>query len=405
MVLQASSLEQVAKTVTQRTAELLCARVEMMDDRGTMLARSAPSPESASAGSEHDIDDAYIRVPIQLDGHAGHMLIAESPEGEAISPRLAKVIIEMALNQSALISRLPNQYELKNKFIYELLRGAPAEDEGEVLREGQIFGMDFSRPRAVILIDVADYVLVTTPRNAEARVRRATMRAQHVIASIVAFFKLPTDAICAYIGDGELAVLKASAGQDLSLWADKDRDANDNPSWADLSALKRATAGLLARLRHDTDSTINIGIGRYHRGIPGLARSYQDASAALSLGRRVRGLNQVHCLDELGVTAFMGVADSRTKDELAAHLLSPLDDEPELIATLDALFVENCCPSTTASRLCIHRNTLSYRLDKIASLTGLDPRRFDDAVQIRLATVLRSLRSRNAIGQLHNSAL
>ena len=45
------------------------------------------------------------------------------------------------------------------------------------------------------------------------------------------------------------------------------------------------------------------------------------------------------------------------------------------------------------NRLSIHRNTLSYRLDKIASLTGLDPRRFDDAVQIRLAVVLRSLRN------------
>ncbi|MCY7322639.1 MAG: helix-turn-helix domain-containing protein, partial [Phormidesmis sp. CAN_BIN36] len=39
----------------------------------------------------------------------------------------------------------------------------------------------------------------------------------------------------------------------------------------------------------------------------------------------------------------------------------------------------------------IHRNTLSYRLDKITSLTGLNPRQFDDAVQIRLALLLRSL--------------
>ena len=54
-------------------------------------------------------------------------------------------------------------------------------------------------------------------------------------------------------------------------------------------------------------------------------------------------------------------------------------------------FAENCCPSSTASQLCIHRNTLSYRLDKIKLLTGLDPRQFDDAVQIRLALLLRKL--------------
>jgi carbohydrate diacid regulator len=53
-------------------------------------------------------------------------------------------------------------------------------------------------------------------------------------------------------------------------------------------------------------------------------------------------------------------------------------------------FEENCSPSLSSRRLSIHRNTLSYRLDKITSLTGLDPRQFDQAVQIRLALLLRS---------------
>jgi carbohydrate diacid regulator len=54
-------------------------------------------------------------------------------------------------------------------------------------------------------------------------------------------------------------------------------------------------------------------------------------------------------------------------------------------------FAEDCCNAPTAGRLAIHRNTLSYRLDKITSLTGLDPRHFDHAVQIRLALVVRAL--------------
>ena len=47
----------------------------------------------------------------------------------------------------------------------------------------------------------------------------------------------------------------------------------------------------------------------------------------------------------------------------------------------------------TAKRLCIHRNTLTYRLEKITSLTGLDPRCFDEAVQIRLALLLQELQA------------
>jgi carbohydrate diacid regulator len=156
-------------------------------------------------------------------------------------------------------------------------------------------------------------------------------------------------------------------------------------------ALKRAGRALLARLRHDTDTDIAIGIGRYHPGIGGLARSYSDARAALTLGRRFHGQNRVHCLDGLGIAAFVGLSDENTKVGLARHLLGPLDHEPDLLQTLEAYFDEDCSQSATANKLSIHRNTLGYRFDKVQTLTGLDPRRFDDAVQVRLALVLRSL--------------
>lgn len=126
----------------------------------------------------------------------------------------------------------------------------------------------------------------------------------------------------------------------------------------------------------------------------GLARSYEDAQAALSLGCRFGDRNQVHCLDRLGIAALIGIADEQTKIELATYLLSPLEHEVELIATLEAFFGSNLSPSATANQLSIHRNTLSYRLDKITSLTGLDPRSFDDAVQIRLALLLRNLKGK-----------
>jgi len=391
-----AQFERVAKMVTQRVAELLCVEVFAIDQHSMVIASSKPQLVGLpwyQIRSKKEIN--YLRVPLSLEAQTGEVIVGEPLNEEVISPRLAQVLVEMVINQTAVIDGLPNQHQLKNKFIYDLLYGLVA-DEANVLRQAKLLGLDLSPPRAVILIDAADYILGSSSsqplqqETVESRVRR---RAQLVIGSVVGFFHLPNDTICAYIGDGEVAVLKASDTKNLVTWANcGDVPEPSSSSWANLTALNRAAESLLGRLRGDTGASISIGIGRYHPGIRGLARSYQDAQAALSLGCRFHSRNQVHCLDRLGIAAFIGVPDERTKIELATHLLSPLDHEPELLATLNTFFAADCYPSSTASRLSIHRNTLSYRLEKITSLTGLDPRRFDDAVQIRLALLLRSLR-------------
>jgi carbohydrate diacid regulator len=297
----------------------------------------------------------------------------------------------------ALHATLPGMHHaLKERLIRSLLHGQIRDDEA-ILTEARILGLDFGPPRTVILIDAADYILSPddpTGEAAEAAVRR---RVQMVISSVVSFFHLPDDTICAHVGDGEIAVLKASNTKNLAVWARDGKAAEQaNPSWANLAALKRASNALLEHLGRTTGAAVSIGIGRYHPGIHQLSRSYQDARAALSLGRRFHGKSGVHCLDKLGIAAFVGVADEQTKIDLATYLLSPLNGEPELLTTLDAYFASNCSPIATARRLNIHRNTLTYRLDKITALTGLDPRCFDDSVQIRLALVLRTLRDHPA---------
>jgi len=398
VTIAAEHFGRVATVVSDRTAELLGAQVAVVDHNGVVVASNIPGAVGAALDMQYFArEPAVLRLPIRLEAQNGEVVVRVPENGEPISPRLTQVLVDLIVNQTAVLARLPNQHELKNKFIHDLLRG-PGADEADILREATILGMDLTRPRAVILIDASAYILQPDQRRVEAgdggqqSDPRAYRRAQLVIASVVGFFNLPDDTICAYIGDGEVAVLKASSTQDLAAWTDgTDSLVGSSASWANLAALKRAGAALRARLEHEAGAAIGIGIGRYHPGVQELARSYQDARAALSLGRRFHGPSGVHCLDSLGLAAFVGVSDERTKVELATHLLSPLDQEPDLLATLAAFFAANCAPSLTAHHLAIHRNTLSYRLDKITSLTGLDPRRFDDGVQIRVALLLRSL--------------
>lgn len=45
-------------------------------------------------------------------------------------------------------------------------------------------------------------------------------RSQRIVDNIVGFFHLPDDTICAELGDGEFAVLKASDTKNMKPWVE-----------------------------------------------------------------------------------------------------------------------------------------------------------------------------------------
>lgn len=385
---------QIATILTDRISELLYAPVLVTDEQGVVITSSEPSWTGLECTHPHLVTLTNgLRIPLRHEAAQGEVIVGAAPNQEAISPRLAQAIVELVIAQTTTQDRSPSPSDLKNQFIQDVLfERIP--NEGVLLQRAKQLGIDFNPPRAVILIDAAEYILQPSVADPAISMMLQQQRTQRIISSIVSFFHLPNDTICTELGEGIIAVLKASDSKNLDHWAEGTLPAHGaGSSWANLTALKRAADALLLRLHSDTGTVINVGVGRYHPGMRGLAKSYEDARAALSLGIRFQGTNRVHCLGELGIAAFVGIADEDTKIDLAKYLLSPLDDEPELLTTLNTFFTENCCSSSTAQELSIHRNTLSYRLDKIASLTGLDPRKFDHAVQMRLCLLLRSLQS------------
>jgi len=60
-----------------------------------------------------------------------------------------------------------------------------------------------------------------------------------------------------------------------------------------------------------------------------------------------------------------------------------------LLETLQGFFDNNLSITQTAKALFIHRNTLLYRLERVKKITGLDPKKFDDAVLLRIALKMK----------------
>jgi carbohydrate diacid regulator len=287
-----------------------------------------------------------------------------------------RLVVERAERAYARLA-IADRREARDRFVYELLFSNLG-DDARLLRQADIMGMDLTRPRAVILL--------------KCRTECERAYAERLIQRIVTFFQLQSDAICGYVGAGEVVILKATSTRDLSQWV----RSGDNTTWANLRALKRAASELARELRGDQDEVPIVGVGRHHAGLIGLGQSYRDAQAALVLGNLYQPGKPVYALDEIGLGAWVGLVDDGMRVDLASRLVAPLEGNADLLNTLDAFFAANTSPSATASRLAIHRNTLGYRLDRISHLTGLDPRRFDDAVQLRLALLLRRQSCANA---------
>ena len=74
--------------------------------------------------------------------------------------------------------------------------------------------------------------------------------------------------------------------------------------------------------------------------------------------------------------------------------------EEELVRTAAALLENRLNGAETARQLYIHRNTLTYRLDKIKKLTGWDLRRFEDAAAYSLAMMIAQVGKEKSDGSI-----
>ena len=140
---------------------------------------------------------------------------------------------------------------------------------------------------------------------------------------------------------------------------------------------------------------VSVGIGRPAHGIQGIRRSHQEARQALTLGRRLYGGGRITDFDALGIYRLILAAEQLPElkafqDEALGTLLAyDQAHRSQLTQTLEAFFAANCSPKETAALLQVHRNTVLYRLDRIAEITGLaldDP---DTRLRLHLALHVR----------------
>ncbi|MDO3409882.1 sugar diacid recognition domain-containing protein [Saccharibacillus sp. CPCC 101409] len=109
-----------------------------------------------------------------------------------------------------------------------------------------------------------------------------------------------------------------------------------------------------------------------------VADSYAQARAAMNVRLALRPSASFLRFEDVEFLAGLGQADLPPRIGAAARL----EDYPDLLDTLRVFIGRDGSMSASAAELNIHRNTLQYRLGRIAELTGKDPRRLLELFQL-----------------------
>lgn len=149
---------------------------------------------------------------------------------------------------------------------------------------------------------------------------------------------------------------------------------------------------LFQSLLEETGMHTQITIGSVVDNIAKLGQSFSQATFAFSIKDDVNLIGDVHSYKEY---MLVRILEDLPKSKLNEYLELLMDDRAreifeneEMVLTADEFLENNLNVSETARGLFLHRNTLIYRLDKIENATGLDIRKFSDAVTFRLIKIL-----------------
>ena len=131
-----------------------------------------------------------------------------------------------------------------------------------------------------------------------------------------------------------------------------------------------------------------IGVGVSVSSLNEIRYSYTTAKNALQYGKT--GHQLIH-FEDVELVALLKRNPQPVINHFSTRILNGLNDQ--LCQTLSVYFECNNNNSTTASRLMIHRHTLTYRFKKIEEITGYNPTTFKDAVLLNIALLLKQNKS------------
>ena len=136
---------------------------------------------------------------------------------------------------------------------------------------------------------------------------------------------------------------------------------------------------------------VRVAYGTIIEELKDVSKCYKEASMALDVGRIFYVEKNVLAYNELGIGRLIhqlpiSLCEMFLQEVFHGNAIEQFDKET--LVTVNSFFENNLNISETARKMYLHRNTLGYRLDKITRTTGLDVKKFDDALTFKIALMV-----------------
>jgi carbohydrate diacid regulator len=379
-------LRTCAQELAESTSEIVGYSVLLTDGNGIVIGSSDPSrlgslhspsvgvirtrkPEITTPEEAPRLPEGVrpgITLPISLAGRVvGSIAIAGPPDEVSRYGRLVQKQAELLLRENALLRSSMLREQALQELILEIAAFDPLKaDETILVMRGRELGYDLRPPRAALIAEILHPEEAPLNRRLEAQ------------ALARRFFSHPQD-IVSRLGDDKIVVLAF-----LGLAARETQPLEEI----------RKTARLLAFSLEENGLSVRIGIGEIAASAAFLGEAFRSAGEAARLSAKKSGEEKVFFIGDLRLESLLSFIP---KDRAAAFCESVLKDLPgasdaeELIQTFLAWCDRPFEPARVAQSLSIHRNTLSYRLQKIERITGLNLREVRGILMLRAALELQ----------------
>lgn len=379
----------IAMSIVNRTMKHIKYNINIMNYKGTIIGSGDPSRISAyheGASSvlkdnktieikKGDIDyykgaKEGVNLPIRFNGKpVGVVGITGDPDEVRIYGAMVKAMAELMLEEAFFWEQENIAEQAKFSLVNDLIRRDVGSNFNALIIRANVLGYNLNLPRVVAVFEVnrtESYENEKGDSNSELSIYKLNKMNKQLKSQLALTSQ---DLLAAGIG-GRYVLLKHLKNTELG-------------------EVKKVIEFVFSTLMSDF-SRFNAGIGKVCSNISEIPESFEHALQALEVGYRLFGYNQLVFSEELGIEKFVSKVGKDFRASFYKEILSGLffDDitpDQQLIDTAEEYLRRDLKPGKTARSLFIHRNTLSYRIDKIKNKIGLDLNTVEDAFRFKLA--------------------